>query len=87
MAQKNVELIIGRLATDEEFRRQFQTEPATALRELMEHGIELTRSEVAALVATDSSVFDRVAEALDPRLQKASLRSGTYPSPIDRRTS
>jgi len=32
----------------------------------MEHGIELTRSEVAALVATDSSVFDRVAEALDP---------------------
>jgi len=28
-----------------------------------------------------------VAEALDPRLQKASLRSGTYLSPIDRRTS
>jgi hypothetical protein len=86
MSQKNVELIVGRLATDEDFRRLFQTDPAKSINELTEHGIELTRSEVAALVATDTKVFDRVAEALDPRLQKASLRSGTYPSPIDRRT-
>jgi hypothetical protein len=87
MSQKNVDLIIGRLATDEEFRRLFQRDPGHAVRELMEHGTDLTRSEVSALVATDASVFDRVAETLDPRLQKASLRSGTSPSPFDRRTS
>jgi hypothetical protein len=87
MSQKNVELIIGKLATDEEFRRLFQADPGKAVQELHDHGVELTRSEVAALVATDASVFDRVAESLDPRLQKASLRSGTYPSPFDRRTS
>jgi putative modified peptide len=87
MSQKNVERIIGRLATDEEFRRLFQADPGKAVRELNEQGVELTRSEVAALAATDASVFDRVAEALDPRLQKASLRSGSFPSPFDRRTS
>jgi hypothetical protein len=87
MSQKNIELFIGRLATDEEFRRHFQADPGLAIQESIERGADLTRSEVAALVATDVSAFDRVAETLDPRLQKASLRSGTHPSPFDRRTS
>jgi len=87
MSHRNVEMIIGRLATDEEFRRLFQTDRERMIRGEMERGTDLTRSEVAALVATDVSVFDRVAETLDPRLQKASLRSGSCWSPIDRRKS
>ncbi len=87
MSQKNVEMIIGRLATDEDFRRLFQTDPNRTVQELMERGTELTRSEVAALVATDGRVFDRVAESLDPRLQKASLKSGSIPSPATGRPS
>ena len=87
MSQKNVELIIGKLATDEEFRRLFQADRERVIQGEMERGTELTRSEVAALLATDISVFDRVAETLDPRLQKASLRAGTHPTSFDRRKS
>jgi hypothetical protein len=87
MSQKNVEIIIGKLVTDEDFRRLFQADPDRTLRELTERGTELTRSEVAALVATDARVFDRVAEALDPRLQKASLKTGSFPLPENGRSS
>lgn len=87
MSQKNVELIIGKLATDEEFRRLFHADRERTIQGEVERGTDLTRSEVAALVATDVSVFDRVAETLDPRLQKASLRSGCCGSPVDRRKS
>jgi hypothetical protein len=77
MSQRNVELIIGKLATDEEFRRLFQDDRDGTIRQEVERGSELTKSEIAALVSMDAGVFDRVAEALDPRIQKASLRSGT----------
>lgn len=87
MSQRNVESIIGRLATDEEFRRLFNTDRERTIQAEMERGTDLTRSEIAALVATDVSVFDRVAEALDPRLQKASLKSGSIPLPGCRRRS
>ncbi len=75
MSQKNVEVIIGRLATDEEFRLEFQRDPSATLRDLVEHGFELTRSEATALSALDATAFERLAASLDPRLQKASLKS------------
>lgn len=75
MAQKNVEMIIGKLATDEEFRRAFQRDPARTLLGCTERGFELTQAELTALVATDPAIYDRFADALDPRLLKVSLRS------------
>lgn len=75
MSQKNVELIIGKLATDEEFREQFQKDPARALLGCTDRGFELTTCELTALVATDPAAYDRFADSLDPRLLKASLRS------------
>lgn len=74
MAQRDVESVIGRLATDEEFRRRFVADPASTLKTLVEQGVGLSRAETAALMATDTGLWDRVAETLDPRLQKASLR-------------
>ncbi len=74
MSQDNVERIVGRLATDEDFRRSFHEDPAGVVRDLVEHGLALTRAELAALVTLDPLAFDRLADALDPRLQKASLR-------------
>lgn len=74
MAQRDVEGVIGRLATDEEFRRRFLADPASTLGGLVEQGVGLSRAEVAALMATDPELWDRVAETLDPRLQKASLK-------------
>ena len=75
MAQANVERIVGRLVTDEDFRREFHADPDRAVRGLAERGYELTRAEVASLVALDPLALDRFADVLDPRLQKASLRS------------
>ena len=80
MSQTNVERIVGRLATDEDFRRAFHDDPGRVVHGLADRGLELTRAEVAALVTLDPVTFDRFADALDPRLQKASLRAGA-PAP------
>jgi hypothetical protein len=74
VTQRCIEVVIGRIVTDEEFRRKFLSDPHEALVELLERGTHLTQTEIAALVATDSSLWERVAEQIDPRLQKASLK-------------
>jgi hypothetical protein len=73
LAQRIVEWLIGRLLTDEQFRTEFLNEPEHTLRSLCARGIELTPTEIAALVATDPVLWVRAAESLDPRLQKVSL--------------
>ena len=75
MSQRSIEMVVGRLVTDEEFRQTFMTDPVHALTELLEQGTHLTRAEITALVATDSELWDRVAEQVDQRLQKASLKT------------
>jgi hypothetical protein len=77
VAQRIVELVIGRLVTDEQFRHEFLGDPVRALIGLSDRGLELTRTEMAALVATDPELWIRAAELIDPRLQKASLTSAT----------
>lgn len=73
MAQRIVEMLIGRLITDEQFRAEFIGNPEGTLAALFDRGFELTRTEIAALTNTDHAVWVRTAELLDPRLQKASL--------------
>ena len=73
MSQRCIEMIIGRLVTDAEFRETFLSDPQWALAELLERGTHLTHVEIAALIATDVALWDRVAEELDSRLQKDSL--------------
>ena len=75
MTQRSVEMVIGRLVTDEEFRETFLTDPHQALAELLDRGMHLTPGEIAALVSTDRAVWERVADEVDGRLQKASLKS------------
>ena len=70
MSQANVERAIGRLATDEAFRRKFSESPAAAIHELIAGGMELTCTEAMALSCIDRTVVDRLADAIDPRLQK-----------------
>lgn len=76
MSQRNVELIIGKLVTDEDCRRDFRSDATGFVNGLLERGTQLTRSEVAALVTLDPKVLDRFADDIDPRLQKASLLRG-----------
>jgi len=75
LAQRIIEMLIGRLITDEEFRGEFLTNPERTLTELSDHGLELSRTEVTALVSTDPTLWGRTADALDPRLQKASFKN------------
>ena len=75
MAQRILEMLIGRLITDEQFRREFLDDPKGTLNELRDLGLDLSSTEIAALVNTDPSIWTRTASALDPRLQKVSLKT------------
>jgi hypothetical protein len=74
MSQRSVEQVIGRLATDEEFRRRFDTDRGSVLADLIASGVELTLVETKALRDLDVSSCQRFARCLDPRLQKISLK-------------
>ena len=74
MTQRSIEMVIGRLVTDEEFRETFRSDPHRALAELLERGTHLTQAEIAALIATEPALWGRVADEIDSRLQKASLK-------------
>jgi len=75
VTQRCIESVIGRLVTDEDFRAMFLNDPHQALGELLERGTHLSHGEIAALIAIDSTLWERVAAEIDPRLQKASLKT------------
>ena len=70
MSQKSVELVIGKLATDEGFRRRFLDDAVAALYELGPRGCELTAIEFEALAALDPEALRSFAVVIDQRLQK-----------------
>jgi hypothetical protein len=70
MSQQNVERVIGRIVTDQGFRRRFERKPVDALFEIVASGMELTTVELQALAGLDPSHVARFADGLDPRLQK-----------------
>ncbi len=76
MSQGNVERIVGRLVTDERFRRRFWQERAATLHELIEAGCELNPCEQRALASISQESVERFAAAIDPRIQKTDLCSG-----------
>ena len=70
MSHRNVEMLIGRLATDAELRRRFEHGPGALLRELIDAGCELTTIEREALATIDSEAIRTFAGTLDSRLRK-----------------
>ena len=76
MSQANVERAIGLLVTDEHLRHRFARDPRAALASLAVLGIQLTASEVEALVALSPRLLARFAGGIDPRLQKCDLKRG-----------
>jgi hypothetical protein len=77
VAQRIVEMIVGRLITDEEFRGEFLNNPLRTLTDLCDRGFDLSRTEISALENTDPALWTRIGEAIDPRLQKARLTNTT----------
>jgi len=80
MSQRTVQLLIGQLLTDEEARLRFLRQPLGTLATLRAQGVELTNSEIEALVETDRTLWDSAAARLHPRLQRCSLRT-CHPEP------
>src|SRR5262245_13798551 len=75
MSQKSVEMVIGRLATDEAFRGRFEATPEAALDELIAAGLPLTPVERRALLEIDAAACARFATRLDARLLKIDART------------
>ena len=73
MAQRSIEILIGRLITDEAFRDAFLANRPFALQAFVETGHELTSVEVSAIQATPVTLWQIVADQVDPRLQRAKL--------------
>jgi len=65
---RNVEVLIGRLATDPELLARFARRPLAVLDA---QGLELSEVERAALAALDPEAFRALAAALDARLRRA----------------
>jgi hypothetical protein len=76
MSQPNVEILIGKLATDEEFRARFARNRIATLAEFVARGHALTPCEIAALMGTRVEKCEEFAAAIDPRIQKANLKEG-----------
>jgi nucleotide-binding universal stress UspA family protein len=81
MSQQTVESVIGQLACDEEFRQRFVADPTAVLDELIRNGSRLNAAERRTLLGIDSSACAEIAERLDPRIQKISLRGVDGQSP------
>ena len=75
MAQRSIEVLVGRLITDEAFRIAFLENRTDTLRGFIESGHELTDLEIAALNQTEADLWVLVADQIDPRLQKASFQT------------
>ena len=82
MSQRNVERLIGRLVTDEELSGRFLKDPEGTLDRFVAEGWELTHTECVALAALDPHSIAAFSRRVDPRIRKASLISGTYPTPV-----
>ena len=76
MSQKIVQLIVGRLLTDEDFRLAFLRDAHATLAAMRDYGLEVTPSEIEALLRTDRTLWAEAAARIDPQLQRASFRRG-----------
>jgi hypothetical protein len=76
VAQRSIEILVGRLLTDEAFRDGFLRNASTVLQAFSEAGHDLTSLEITAFMATPKRVWNEFAAQLDPRLQKANLGKG-----------
>ena len=76
MTHRNVETLIGRLATDAHLRRRFLDDPAGVLAEIREQGFELTDIELQALASTNPDAIREFAASVDRRIQKAEFPDG-----------
>jgi len=81
MSQRHIEILIGRLITDEAFRSAFCADAESTLTGFMDAGHELTSVERAAVRATPAELWEQVAARIDARLQKVSYPETSWIDP------
>ncbi len=69
MSSSGVQLVVGKLITDEAFRQTFEARAHESLTKLAAYGIELTNREIAAFLETDPRLWSAMARQIDPRLR------------------
>ena len=77
MSQRNVEILLGKLLTDEDFRRSFFPAPSSAeavpnFEAAASRCLELTPIERSALSTLRRHRFALLADSLDPRISRSS---------------
>jgi hypothetical protein len=78
MSQRSVEIVIGRLATDEGLRARFSADPGQTLRDLRDSGLELSVAETRALLEMPRESWAKMASWVHPRLQKVVLKGSRH---------
>ncbi len=73
MSQKCVELLLGRILTDEDFRRSFFPIRDFSFAVAASHGLELTAVERSALSTLQGRRFEFIAQTLDPRISRSGV--------------
>ena len=79
MSQWGVQIVIGRLLTDEGFRHRFQQGRRECLASVCGHGIDLESTEIAALVEADVWVWTEMASQIDRRLRHTARAEAIAP--------
>jgi hypothetical protein len=75
VTQRWIEIVIGKLVTDEGLRQKYLSAPRETLLDLVERGMHLTHAEIAALIAIDSALWERAAKQIDVTLLKANPKN------------
>jgi DNA-binding NarL/FixJ family response regulator len=70
MSQWAVEIVIGRLLTDEVFRHHLEERGQEWLTSVREHGIDLDDAEIAALSEGGTHIWTQLASRIDRRLYR-----------------
>jgi hypothetical protein len=73
MSQRCVELLLGKILTDEDFRRSFFPVQASSFEMAAARGLELTPVERSALSTLRLRRFDFIAQTLDPRISRSGV--------------
>jgi hypothetical protein len=71
MSQRCVEMLLGKILTDEDFRRSFFPVRASSFELAATHGLELTPVERSALSNLRLRRFAFIAQTLDPRISRS----------------
>lgn len=72
MSQKNVEILLGKILTDDGFRESFLPVRVRSFEFAASLGLEFTAVERSALSTLRRQAFESLARCLDPRISRSS---------------